>query len=192
MTGPFTYPGEPFARRRIPGDTYGRALQETQHMKSGIISAIPLIAFLWPYALPLKAQSDSAEAARVIMAERRGWELMDSAEATRYYSDDVYWINAWGIERIGRTAVQGFVGHLFRQPGYRSTRIDKPFALHRFRLYAPGLAWMHGSGEISGQVSPAGVEMAPRHTHIFYLLRKEAGEWRIVSFEVMDEKERVR
>lgn len=129
------------------------------------------------------------EVRMVIAAERKAWAARNAEEATKNYTDDIYWINAFGIVKRGKDESQNFITKIFKKASFLAGKPDKEDVVSDIRLLSNDIAWAHSYGESSGQLTDSGQLMAKRKTHIFYILSKVNNNWLIKFFQVMDEKQ---
>jgi len=117
----------------------------------------------------------------------QGWKVFDAELATRDYSADADWTNAFGLSRKGRAEIHKFLENFYTAPGTRS-RTSTP-STTTIRFIRPDIAAATSYRETVGQKTASGAEYPKRKTHDLRLLTREKGKWSIVSHLIMDEKE---
>jgi ketosteroid isomerase-like protein len=135
--------------------------------------ALSCLAFLIMAAtFKALAQQDSIKVKNIVTAERKGWADLNLEEATRYYADDIYWINAWGIEKRGKAQVREFVTKIFANTGYNSIKFEKPSEIIGLKVYSNDLIWVHTYSEASGQKNQM-ANYCPIARHIYFTWSQE-------------------
>lgn len=136
------------------------------------------------------AKADEAVILTMVAAANLAWETGNAAQAVLEYTDDAYWINAFGIEKHGKAEILPFLTRLFANAGFNAALPTKPRATSSVRFISPDVALVHDYAETTGQLTNSGQPVGERHTHIFRTLVKRQGRWLTDSFVVQDERER--
>lgn len=136
-----------------------------------------------------KHQPEDVAAIQKVMTEAMndGWEKYDVEKAVAEYTDDVYFINAFGIQKESKAEIRKFVTRIFAQPGFRSRRLQ-PLSFVSIRFIRPDIASVHTYQETTGQLKRDGTPEGLRKTHVFRIMLKQKGRWLTDSFQVMDER----
>lgn len=145
-----------------------------------------------PPAITGAAHAAAAEAAvrAVVQAANAAWMAGQVDQAMAEYTDDAYWINAFGIERHGRAEIQPFLTRLFANAGFRAATPTTPFTIQAIRFVGPDVALVHVYAASTGQLTNSGQPLGDRKTHVFRMLVRRQGRWLTDSFQVLDERER--
>jgi uncharacterized protein (TIGR02246 family) len=134
-----------------------------------------------------QAQKDEVTIRQVIANWDQGWKVFDAELATRGYSRDADWTNAFGISRKGQTEIHKFLADLYKNPGIRSRQSTPSTTTIRF--IRPDIATASSYRETVGQKSASGAAYPTRKTHDLRVLVRDKATWSIVSHLIMDEKE---
>jgi uncharacterized protein (TIGR02246 family) len=152
---------------------------------------LAVAALLGPSALHSQAtlsRADSVAVSRVLerfdsTASAAG--TLDAAGRAALFTDDAVVINAFGGRVEGRAAIDAFWKRLYGSTTFASSRIER--LERRQRVLAPGLVVVDHVERLTGQRGPnSGRELPPRITHITLILRRDAGEWRLVYYRAGD------
>lgn len=117
----------------------------------------------------------------------RGWKEGNAQLATLDYAEDADWLNAFGVQKTGRAAIQQYLADLFSRPEFRA-RHDT-LAAPSIKFLRPDVALVYADFQTVGQKSESGKEYPLRKGHTLRVMTKENGRWVIVSHFIMDEKE---
>ncbi len=128
---------------------------------------------------------DEAAIQKVVVDAMDGWGKNDVEQAIAEYSEDAYWINAFGIEKQGKAEIKKFLAAIFSQPGF-ANRKRMPLTIVSIRFIRPDIASVHTYQESTGQLSREGAPIGDRKTHLFRIMTKHNGKWLTDSFQVMD------
>jgi uncharacterized protein (TIGR02246 family) len=129
---------------------------------------------------------DVAEIQKVIAeAMNEGWEKYDIEKSVAEYTNDVYWINAFGIQKEGKEEIKKFVAQIFTRPQFRNRKLG-PLKFISIRFIRPGIASVHTYQETTDQLKADGTPEGLRRTHVFRIMLKRDGKWLTDSFQVMD------
>ena len=118
----------------------------------------------------------------------RAWQARDAVLGSQDYSDDALWVNAFGMRRTGRVAVEATLAEVFALPfvaAGNSETVD-----HDVRFPDEDVAVVESRVERRGQMSPAGEELGVRHTSHLRVFERRAGRWLITSHLISDARDR--
>ncbi len=96
-------------------------MTETKFMKSIIIKFILLLTLsssVYAQETPVKIEGkhkakDEATIQKIVTDAWSGWSKNDAEQAVTEYSDDAYWINAFGIEKRGKAEIKMFLTNIY-------------------------------------------------------------------------------
>lgn len=134
-------------------------------------------------------KADVAAIEQVVLSGTMGWMEYDVERATKEYSDDAYFFNAFGRERTGREAIKELIGGVLDSPGYRAGK-KTPVEIRSIRFLRPDIAIVHTYWETMGQLNRDGTTLGPRRSHTFRTMVKRDSHWQTDSFIVSDERDR--
>ncbi len=129
--------------------------------------------------------SDVAVIEKTVVEAMDGWGKNDARQAIAEYAPDAYWINAFGIEKHGKSDIEKFLTRIFAQPGF-ANRTRMPLTIVSVTFLRPDIASVHTYQESTGQLSKGGAPIGDRKTHVFRIMTKRNGKWLTESFQVMD------
>jgi uncharacterized protein (TIGR02246 family) len=143
----------------------------------------------WPGVLA--AQTRGMDSLAVLHVVQQHEEYMGSLQADRQgaiYAPDAVWINAFGRRIAGRDSIVAFLRELYRDPGYRESRVtrEKPAEVIFVRS---DVAIVHEFHQRDGQRMADGSVIA-RRIHTTFVLSKEDGRWLIKYQHIADERPR--
>jgi uncharacterized protein (TIGR02246 family) len=149
-----------------------------------------LIAFLLLGASAAAAQGPADRQLVVAAIDRwdRAWEVKDPALGAQDYSEDADWVNAFGMQRAGRGAIQDTLAEVFGLP-FVAAGESRTMA-HDVRFLGDDVAVVATRVERRGQLSPAGESLGVRHTSHLRVFERREGRWLIVSHLISDARDR--
>jgi uncharacterized protein (TIGR02246 family) len=154
----------------------------------GLKSLIPLAMLLCP--LPGAAQAIApADSAAVFAAMERweeGWRVKDAAMASRDYSSDADWTNAFGMRRIGQVAIHEVLSEVFELPFVMAG--DTEYEYHAMTPLGSDVILLRSRAIRTGQQLPDGTVEEPRRTNHLRVFERRSGAWLIVSHLIGDER----
>ncbi len=140
------------------------------------------------YRATLESISGSAEDRQAIEKAYQnwytGWETKDYELAAQDYSDDAIWVNAFGMRRVGREAIEETLKRVFGMDfvmAGTSKTVEKTV-----NFFSPAVALVTSLVERSGQQTASGESMPTRQTSHLRVFVKSGGEWEIVSHLISD------
>ena len=140
-----------------------------------------------PIAAIHGSAADVGAIKRLVSDATDGWDAFDVERATAEYTEDAYFLNAFGRERRGRAAIKELIGRVLASPGFRAGR-KGPLQITSIEFLTPTLAMVHTTQETLGQKQLSGSDLGPRRSHIFRLVWKGDGGWQTRAFIVSDER----
>ncbi len=124
------------------------------------------------------AQQEIATIERRLGDFLAAWNRHEPAQMASVWHDDGDLIDPWGRIAKGRQQVQA----LFRdeQAGPMKTSTHQ-IAISSVRLVSSDLALVDGEGTVTGVRDSSGKELPPFKPHVFMVVAKRDGEWKILS-----------
>ena len=116
----------------------------------------------------------------------RGWQRGDPALASRDYTHDADWTNAFGMRRVGRDSIRALLADVFQLPFIMAGSTEYDF--HDLKFIGTELAILRSRAVRAGQQLPSGQVEQPRHINHLRVFVKQDGVWRIVSHLIADER----
>ena len=111
------------------------------------------------------------------------WETKDYKLASKDYSDDAIWVNAFGMRRVGREQIEITLKRVFDMANVtagKSKTVEKTV-----RFIDPDIALVTSRVERTGQQTRAGKEFTRKTSHLRVFV-KSGGRWQIVSHLISD------
>lgn len=137
-----------------------------------------------PSALAAQTPADRDAVMAVIERWNDGWISKDPELASRDYSENAFWMNAFGIERRGREEISKMLGEVF---GLRVMADATSDVLgHDVRFLTENVATVVTRVDRSGQTTPSGEPLGTRRVSHLRVLQKRDGGWVIVSHLISD------
>lgn len=118
------------------------------------------------------------------------WKTKDHMLAAKDYSDDAIWVNAFGMRRVGRKAIEQSLKDVFAMDfvmAGRSETVEKTV-----RFIPPNVALVTSAVEREGQKTSSGDDLPTRRTSHLRVFAKTAGSWKIVSHLISDARSKER
>jgi uncharacterized protein (TIGR02246 family) len=156
-------------------------------------SAAKPVAAASPALVPARApvsaerQRDEQALLQIIARWDEGWKTFNAELASRDYSSDADWTNAFGLPKQGKAAIFEFLEGAYKSPSMRS-RKSTP-STTTFRFVRPDVVSASSYRETIGQGTPTGGVYPTRKTHDLRVFVREKDKWTIVSHLIMDEKQ---
>lgn len=151
-------------------------------------SLLPFAALLCPVSGSAQAIS-SADSAAVFAAMDRweeGWRTRDAAMASRDYSADADWTNAFGMRRLGRAAIHQVLREVFELPFVMAG--DTEYEYHDMMPLGSNVILLRSRAIRTGQQLPDGTVEEPRRTNHLRVFEGQSGTWLIVGHLIGDER----
>ena len=123
----------------------------------------------------------------VIENWNQGWVKKDAKLATRDYTDDADWTNAFGMKKKGRAEIEKFLNEVFSLPfvmGGQSKTVEQTV-----RTIRTDVALVITRVERVGQRTPTGGDLGTRQTSHLRVLVKVGNEWKIISHLISDARD---
>ncbi len=143
-------------------------------------------------AMPSTAMAEGPAGRELLVAaiERwdRAWQVKDARLGSEDYSDDALWVNAFGMRRSGRTAIQETLAEVFALPFVAAG--DSQTMDHEVRFVGDDVATVTSRVERRGQMSPTGESLGVRHTTHLRVFQRQRGRWLIISHLISDARDR--
>jgi len=140
-----------------------------------------------PLPNPNAVQADERAILEVIAHWDQGWRDFNAELASRDYSADADWTNAFGLSRKGKAEIHEFLAKIYQSSAIRPRKSTPSKTSVRF--VTPDIAAATSYRETVGQKTHSGGEYPTRKTHDLRVLVRTHGKWLVVSHLIMDEKD---
>ncbi|HWL94918.1 MAG TPA: nuclear transport factor 2 family protein [Phycisphaerae bacterium] len=117
----------------------------------------------------------------------RAWQTRDAALAAQDYSDDAVWVNAFGMRRTGRAAIERTLAEVFALPFVAAG--ESRTIGHDVRYLSRDIALVATIVERRGQQAPDGQALGLRRTSHLRVLQRRGDRWVIVSHLISDARD---
>lgn len=132
--------------------------------------------------------ADSIAVLDVIERRTEAMRAHDAHAERTLYAPDAVWINAFGRRREGPDSIGAFLGRLYADPGYATSRMVRE-AAPEVRFIRPDVAVVHEYHEREGQRLANGSVIPIRRVHTTFVLSREGGRWLVRYQFIGDERE---
>lgn len=132
--------------------------------------------------------SDRDSVVEAIERWDQAWKSKNARLGAEDYSDDTYWVNAFGMHRTGRAAVEQTLKEVFALPFVAAG--ESQTVNHDVRFLRPDVAVVATTVERRGQLTPDGEQLGVRHTSHLRVFQRPQGRWQIVSHLISDARDR--
>jgi len=145
-------------------------------------------------SVPLTAHAQSAADRSNVLASIARWDMAwqtrDAVLASRDYSVDAHWVNAFGHTASGRAQIEGTLREVFALPFVVAG--ESRTVGHDVRFLGPNVAVVSTTVERLGQLAPDGQPLGTRNTSHLRVFQRQGRSWRIVSHLISDARDRAR
>ena len=135
--------------------------------------------------LPLK---DSIKVISIINDWNQGWKVKDYVLATKGYSQDAYFTNAFGDKRNGQKQIETLLREVFNLPFVMAGSSET--TAHHFQVPDGNQVIVHTAVVRKGQRMPDGIVLPDRQTTHLRVFQKEADEWKIIAHLISDARDK--
>ena len=156
-------------------------------MKLWVIAAILLLCA--PLAAGAQGRltgPDSTEIVAAVQNWERAWAIRDAELASRDYTTDADWTNAFGMRRIGREEIHALLSDVFKLPFVMAG--DTDYEYHDLRALSNDVALLRSRAIRTGQQLPDGTVEEPRRTNHLRVFVRSGDGWAISSHLIGDER----
>ena len=146
-------------------------------MKAVLVASV-MLALVGAAVPAFAAGPAGAEAAieKVWQQFADAWARGDARARAALWAEDASLINPFGVEAHGRAAIE----KLFEQENAGFAKgTTQTFSNFSFRFITPTIAEVDATGEIQGVRSADGAPMPALTIHVFAIMVKAGGEWRL-------------
>jgi uncharacterized protein (TIGR02246 family) len=134
------------------------------------------------------ADSDEAAVRAAVMQRVQGQRARDAVLSASVFADDAVWINAFGVRRVGRAAIEKFLADLYADPGYAQAQLVDPPQIEEIMFVRPDVAVVRTFHRTQGQRLSNGTVIAERRTHNTMTVTRERAGWKVRYEIVTDER----
>ena len=142
-----------------------------------------LLIFILPSYGQEISKTDSISIVSKIDDWNKAWMLKDHVLASKWYTYDAEFTNAFGFSRIGRDAIEEYLGNVFKMDFVMAGKSEQT-AL-KLKPISNNVILAVSSISRTGQKMSDESEIGPRRTTHHRLFKKEE-DWRIVGHLISD------
>ncbi|GAA4299001.1 nuclear transport factor 2 family protein [Nibribacter koreensis] len=143
-------------------------------------------------ALASKAQTlapnDSLQIQSMIQDWNKAWEVKDYKLASKWYSKDARFTNAFGDKRNGQKEVEALLKEVFALPFVMSGKSET--AEHRYQVLSNNNVIVHTAVVRKGQQMPDGSVLSDRQTTHLRVLQRDTNGWKIKAHLISDARDK--
>jgi ketosteroid isomerase-like protein len=118
----------------------------------------------------------------------RAWETKDYVLASKWYSSDARFTNAFGDKRNGQKDVETLLKEVFALPFVMSGKSET--AEHKYQLLSNINVIVHTAVVRKGQQMPDGSVLPDRQTTHLRVFQQENKEWKIKAHLISDARDK--
>lgn len=152
-----------------------------------ILLMICLIAFINSRGQQIQT-SDSLEIVSMIKDWDNSWNSKDHHLASKWYSDDARFTNAFGHKMTGRQEIEGLLKEVFSLPFVMSGKSETVEQF--FQPLDENIVLVHTVVERTGQKMPDGSAIPSRRTSHLRVFEKNARGWQVKAHLISDARDR--
>jgi len=134
---------------------------------------------------------DSVAVLHVIERRTEAMRARDARVERSIYAPGAVWINAFGRRQVGPDSIEAFLGRLYADSGYATSRMVRE-EVPEVWFIRSDVAIVHEYHEREGQHLVDGTVIPVRRVHTTFVLSKESGRWLVRYQYIGDERERPR
>ena len=157
--------------------------QQKFNMRLLIILLLILISAVDSIGQSLK-KKDSIIIASMIEDWNTAWKSKDHELASKWYSHDARFTNAFGDKKYGRQEINELLKTVFALPFVMSG--DSETSEQNFQPAGKNLVLVHTLVSRKGQKMPDGSALAERKTTHLRIFKRNNGSWEIISHLISD------
>jgi len=131
---------------------------------------------------------DSAQVASIIEDWNRAWVNKDYLLASRWYSQDAKFTNAFGDHRKGQGEVEALLKEVFALPFVMSGKTET--TEHQYQILDDNHVIVHSAVIRKGQQMPDGSLMPDRQTSHLRVFHKGKDGWKIKAHLISDARDK--
>jgi uncharacterized protein (TIGR02246 family) len=131
---------------------------------------------------------DSLQITAMMDDWNKAWEIKDYKLASKWYSADARFTNAFGDKRKGQKEVETLLKEVFSLPFVMSGKSET--TEHLFQTINNSVVVVHSAIVRKGQQMPDGRVMADRLTTHMRLFERVKGEWKIKAHLISDARDK--
>ena len=131
----------------------------------------------------LISQSDSLSIVSKIDDWNKAWKIKDHVLAAKWYSNDADFTNAFGFSKVGRQAIEEYLGRVFKMDFVMAGESEQTSI--KLRPIADDIVLVVSTISRTGQKMSDETELGPRRTTHHRLFIKEK-EWQIIGHLISD------
>lgn len=155
---------------------------------SKIISLFFLLAICGQAEAQSLASNDSLQILSKIDDWDRAWHIKDPILATKWYSEDARFTNAFGDKRNGQKEIEALLKEVFALPFVMSGKSET--TEHRYQVLSKKLVIVHTAVTRKGQQMPDGSILPDRMTTHMRVFEKAKESWLIKAHLISDARDK--
>lgn len=150
---------------------------------------IILMAPLFALGQELFVAKDSIQISSMIKDWDDAWNLKDYVLASKWYSPDARFTNAFGDKRTGQKQVQSLLKEVFSLPFVMSGKSET--TEHQYQILNSNTVIVHTAVTRLGQKMPDGTAMPNRQTTHIRIFGKDNDAWMIKAHLISDARDKM-
>lgn len=155
-------------------------------MKSVLIFGLLLISLQASTQTPFAP--DSLKICSIIDDWNKGWQTKDHVLATKSYSMESYFTNAFGDKRYGQTEVAALLKEVFALPFVMAGNSET--SEHSYQKLGESAVVVHSAVVRKGQQLPDGTVLPDRQTSHMRVFQKTGDKWEIKAHLISDARDK--
>lgn len=134
------------------------------------------------------ASKDSLQIQSIIEDWNKAWNLKDYVLASKWYSTDARFTNAFGDKRNGQKEVEALLKEVFSLPFVMAGHSET--SEQRYQVISGTTVIVHTSVIRKGQKMPDGSVLSDRQTTHMRVFQKSTGKWEINAHLISDARDK--
>jgi uncharacterized protein (TIGR02246 family) len=151
-------------------------------------SLLLLLAISWQAHTQSLASGDSLQILSKINDWDQAWNIKDPILATKWYSEDARFTNAFGDKRNGRKEIEALLTEVFALPFVMAGKSET--TEHRYQALHANYVIVHTAVTRKGQQMPDGSVLPDRMTTHMRVFEKEKSGWLIKAHLISDARDK--
>ena len=153
-----------------------------------LIALLTVFVFSFTSNAQRLSPKDSIQIHSIIEDWNTAWEIKNYSLAAKWYSNDCFFINAFGDKRRGRNEVESLLKDVFSLPFVMSGKSET--TEHRYQVLMNNLVIVHTAVTRRGQQMPDGSVLPDRMTTHLRVFQQEDDGWKIKSHLISDARDK--
>lgn len=150
-----------------------------------LISSLLISVIIFGQSISTK---DSMQITSIINDWNHAWNIKDYLLASKWYSDDAKFTNAFGDKKNGRKEIEALLKEVFSLSFVMKGKSDAFF--QAFKFMGENIILVHTEVTRKGQTMPDGTAIAERKTTHLRVFRKNRDGWQIEAHLISDARDK--